>query len=504
MQYVTNGLEHGFNIGYDGTRTNVTSRNLPSASQHTDFVSTHLADRCRRGETAGPYPSPPFLTMRLSGIGAVPKKGNKLRLIHHLSSPHGDSVNDHIQRTFVNLQYITVDDAIHAILRSGRGTYLSKVDIKNAFRICPVRREDWPLLGIQWKNEYYFEMVLPFGLSSSPAIFDSVASCIEWILCHEFSIPVLLHYLDDFLCVSGGSAHLARLQLDIILAAMEYLGVPLATDKIVGPAQVLTFLGIILDTIAMEARLPDDKVAFLREGLQRLLSSSYTTVGDFESFLGKLSFASRVVVPGRTFMRRLWDALGRFRHAKPYFRIKLSEDCRQDLLWWQRLLQHWNGKSFFLNASLTNATDMGLFTDASGSGWGAFYGAQNRWISGSWSDEEAKHSIEYKELFALVAACRTWGHNWPRERIRIHCDNQAVVDCVRSGTSRAPPVMHLLRTLFWVCALLNFNISVVHVAGISNPIADALSRSRVQEFRRLAPQARHSPDTLPPLPSTML
>ena len=504
MQHIIRGLEHGFNIGYGGARTNQQSRNLPTASAHPDFVSDQLSESCRCGETAGPYPSPPFPVMRLSGIGVVPKKGNKLRLIHHLSSPRGDSVNDHIHRKFVNLQYITVDDAIQAIIKSGPGTYLSKVDIKSAFRICPVRRADWPLLGIAWKGEYFFDMVLPFGLSSSPAIFDSVATCLEWILRHKFSIPVLLHYLDDFLCVAGCSAHVARLQLEIILAALEYLGVPLASDKIVGPAQVLPFLGIILDTIAMEARLPDDKLASIRDGLHTLLSAPYTTVGDFESFLGKLSFASRVVVPGRKFMRRLWDTLGRFRQAKPFFRIKLPDECRQDLLWWQLLLQHWNGKSFFLNADMVDDSDISLFTDASGHGWGAFYGSQNRWMRASWSPEEVNSTIEFKELFALVAACRTWGHNWSRERIRVHCDNSAVVDCVRSGTSRAPPVMDLLRTLFMVCSLFNFTVSVVHVAGTSNPVADALSRFRMQEFRRLAPAARHVPDTLPPLPSNRI
>ena len=132
VQHIISGLEHGFNIGYGGARTNQQSRNLPTASTHPDFVSDQLSESCRRGETAGPYPSPPFPVMRLSGIGVVPKKGNKLRLIHHLSSPRGDSVNDHIHRKFVNLQYITVDDAIQAICdsthsRTGHALLLARV-----------------------------------------------------------------------------------------------------------------------------------------------------------------------------------------------------------------------------------------------------------------------------------------------------------------------------------------------------------------------------------------
>ena len=37
-------------------------------------------------------------------------------------------------------------------------------------------------------------------------------------------------------------------------------GVRLADDKTVEPVEVLTFLGVELDTIKMETRLPQDKI----------------------------------------------------------------------------------------------------------------------------------------------------------------------------------------------------------------------------------------------------
>ena len=62
------------------------------------------------------------------------------------------------------------------------------------------------------------------------------------------------------------------------------------------------------------------------------------------------------------------------------------------------------------------------------------------------------------------------------------------------------PVTYFVHGLFSV----QFTVSVVHVAGTSNPVADALSRFRMQEFRRLAPAAQCVPDTLPPLPSNRI
>ncbi|XP_065174524.1 uncharacterized protein LOC135804559 [Sycon ciliatum] len=74
----------------------------------------------------------------------------------------------------------------------------------------------------------------------------------------------------------------------------------------------------------MEARLPDDKPTDLRELLSELSRCTQTTQRKLDHFLGKLSFASSVVVPGRTFTRRLWDINKRFSRAKPYFRITLT------------------------------------------------------------------------------------------------------------------------------------------------------------------------------------
>ena len=489
--YVLNGLRYGFSIGFTASRdVSVQSANLPSSAACASFISDQLYASCQRGETAGPFSAAPFTSMRCSGVGAVPKKNGKLRMIHHLSSPAGNSVNDGVPADQFSLHYISIDDAIESIMSSPQPVYLAKLDIKSAFRQIPVRAEDHSLLGIFWQGNYYYERVLPFGLRSSPAIFDSVASAIEWIIRNHFSIADLFHYLDDFLNVTTGNT-VAQRQLAILLRAFIYLGVPLAPAKVEGPARSLTFLGIILDCERLEARLPMDKLNDLRSLLASTINSRKISQRQLESLLGKLSFAVRVITPGRTFMRRLWSLCSRFQ--QPHYSITLTQECVDDLLWWMRLLSEWNGKSFFLHPNWTPSPDLQLYTDASGThGWGAYN--NGKWIQGSWNSAQMLQSIEWKELFALVAACATWGDEWAKLRIRVHCDNSAVVDCIRSGTCKAPAVMKLLRELFFVCYEFNFHVSAVHIAGSKNVIADCLSRFLMQEFRRHAPLARPSPD----------
>ena len=190
------------------------------------------ASRCKDGMKAGPFTTPPFSPMQSSGLGIVPKKTGRLRVIHHLSAPEGSSVNDGIPADKFSLKNTHVDDAVRAIMSVGRGALLTKLDIRNAFWLIPVSPDDWPLLGIHWQNQYYFEKVLPFGLRSNPFIFNQVAEAVEWILRHQFAIPIIMHYLDDYLSVSAPSLSLASMQRSIIEEAFTYLGVPLALEKL--------------------------------------------------------------------------------------------------------------------------------------------------------------------------------------------------------------------------------------------------------------------------------
>ena len=154
--YVSLGMSRGFDVGFrDSTpvRSGLSSSpNHPSALRNKQFVSLYLKSCCESGLTAGPISSPPFSRMFVLGLGIVPKKNGKLRVIHDLSSPDGSSVNDGISRDDFSPDYATVDMAVSHIMSLGQGSYLTKVDVRNAFRLCPVQPSQWFLLGIYWEN----------------------------------------------------------------------------------------------------------------------------------------------------------------------------------------------------------------------------------------------------------------------------------------------------------------------------------------------------------------
>ena len=90
-----NGLRGGTHVGYTGPKKSPVSRNLISASQHPEVVSTNLSKEISLGRVAGPFDSQPLPNLQCHPVGVVPKKHSlEWRTIYHLSYPEGDSIND--------------------------------------------------------------------------------------------------------------------------------------------------------------------------------------------------------------------------------------------------------------------------------------------------------------------------------------------------------------------------------------------------------------------------
>ena len=75
----------------------------------------------------------------------------------------------------------------------------------------------------------------------------------------------------------------------------------------------------------------------------------------------------------------------------------------------------------------------------------------------------------------------------------FHCDNQAVVHILNSGTSQCRHLLSLMHYLFYICCKFNIVITAVHIPGLENSPSDALSRLRVARYQELVPQAVASP-----------
>jgi len=500
------GIEHGVDVRYTGDRSVCRHHvdNLRSASEQPAAIDAYLASEVKAGRQAGPFAAPPMPNFIASPLGTVPKNKTTHRVIHHLSYPHGgESVNSKIEE--MECVLTSFDQGADLVKLAGRGALMTKIDIKAAYRCIPVRAADWHLLGMRWRDKFYYDKSLPFGLRSSCALWEEFATAAEWII-RSYGITTLVHYIDDTLLVAPAGMSRARAITLVVLRVLAALGMPIAEDKLIGPVTRLIYLGIQLDSVTMTASLGAERLAEIKALLAAWSARASCSHRDLLSLIGKLSFATKVVRPGRIFLRRMLN-LAAATQGRP--RIALNDDFRADLRWWTASVERWDGVSLLYDQEWAAAPTCNVTTDACETGAGAVCGSA--WFAHRWTSEElatargsdGERSMPYLELLALAMAAATWssGGAWAGRRVTFHCDCEPVVHALAKHTSPSPRLMHLIRVLFLIAARAHFEFRVVHIAGVSNDAADALSRGQVEAFRSRYPTSTPSPATPSPLPT---
>ena len=196
-------------------------------------------------------------------MGFVPKKQpNKYRMIVDLSQPEGNSVNLHIENKDAQVQYPSVQDAVDvnlALREQWHSPFLAKVDIKSAFRLLTIAQSHFPLMGLKFDEKYYIDLFLPMGSRSSCRIFEEFSNAVPHIVHTHGNVPHVINYLNDYLLIGQSQSHTSN-NLSAFKSIASPINLPLAPEKIEGPAAILTFLGIELNCDQLMSRLPQDKI----------------------------------------------------------------------------------------------------------------------------------------------------------------------------------------------------------------------------------------------------
>ena len=126
----------------------ITPKNLKSALDNEAHVTDAIAKELIRRYIAGPFKTPLIHPLHCSPLGVVPKKDMSWCLILDLSLPKGLSVNEWISKEDFSVTFSKFDDAVNLVRVAGPGCTNGKIGHQHAFRIMPVRPDDWDLLGI--------------------------------------------------------------------------------------------------------------------------------------------------------------------------------------------------------------------------------------------------------------------------------------------------------------------------------------------------------------------
>jgi hypothetical protein len=515
-------IRFGARIGYTGTRSSPPTiyRNLSTASDaplllQSDLEKQLSANRLQIYNSEADLP----LGYVASPLGLVDKSDGSKRRIHHLSfadpnlsSGSSLSVNDNIPEEFAKLQYSTIEDVM-TILSSpgyGPGSILVKRDLEDAFRHVPVSVLDWPLLGFQWEGTFYAEQFLPFGLRTSPYIFNLFAEGFHWIVQQRLlSLRArVIHYLDDFLLIAPPGTDWRALDA-IFMESASALGLRIKTAKN-QQGTVAEFGGFTIDTVQFNVTLPSTKLLKAREMLRPFLSPSKATRKnnltrqELESLTGYLSFISYVVPLGRTFIRRLYNMLLYFPPHHRHSTRRISSEALKDIQWWSQILESPPSRSIPLPNAPPPPT-IRAFSDASGlKGLGGYFLTADQ-TTDDLSPEQAfalslpramqqqlagtqPEHINTKEMRAVEQCLYHWGHMWAGHAVVLHVDNTVVLHAINSQTTRGQPMAALRRCLLVAARAQISELRAVWISSEDNALADALSRWDRTRIADLCPQ----------------
>ena len=465
-------LKFGFPMSIlDNDALNITTVvNHQSAIQFTQEVDEYFRKELDQGAILGPVTEVGSDMFHCSPLLTRPKDGTKRRVIVNLSHPDGGSVNDFVDkfrfdRRPFTLKLISIDDIVKEILAL-HDPMIFKIDVARAFRNLRVDPVDVLKLGMSWGGQYYLSSAVVFGWKHGTASFQLVADAISHIMAQEGC--KVLAYVDNFLVVA--ERHMALKFYNRLSNLFAELGLPMNLDKKTPPTKSLTCLGISIDIEANILSIDNAKLVTIYEECIRVSGKKYLTKKSFQSLLGKLIYIHKCVAPARIFINRM---LALFRENVHKKRIKLTQEFFQDLLWFQKFLPNFNGITYLVKTEVLGENY--VYLDASLTGLGAIW--NNRVYSTAiFSIPGFQLKIVHLEMLNIVLALRTWGPYWQHHRIKIFCDNLAVVQVVKSSKTKDKFLAACIRNIWLVSASNDIEIIIEHIEGKKNVIADLLSR----------------------------
>ncbi|KAF4771974.1 hypothetical protein HAV15_011132 [Penicillium sp. str.  len=401
-------LTYGVQVGYRGKKQTRYSSN--HQIHEPGMITAKLAEDLNLGRVR--LASRPSF---VSPLGLVPQHDGGWRRIHDLSWPPGQGLNQGIPDSWSAIEYMTIDDIYN------RSYKLAQVA---QFRIVPVAEDNQHLLAFQWTDSIYVEYDY-ITITQSPSVSDPTG-------------------LFD----------------QVYNGITGYLRIPRNTKKD-QQGTCVTVLGIQIDSIAMEARLPPEKLCRATLDAAAALNAASLSLKQAERLTGLLAFCSR--------------------RAPPY-----PYEVRDDLEWWRDSLSLFNGV-LLIDPCRRPITH--LYTDASSTGQGLFFFSSKStldcWLAHCHQlhpsnaatlalAQDAHAHINTNEVDAILQGFLLFSHHWLHHTLVIHTDSSTAHAGLKKGFLHGPPNAPL-KSLLILAAARDIHIVPHWLPSGENKLADALS-----------------------------
>ena len=374
-------------------------------------------------------------------------------------------LNDYVRKISFKMDSL---DTIISMIRPG--DYFVSIDISDAYYSIAMHILAMPFLTFIFLGIYYQFTCLPQGLTSAPRIFTRI---MRVVMSHLRSRGLRISaWLDDLL-LAASSASLTASQTNTTLGTLEELGfIPNYEKSVLTPAQRISHLGLIWDSIEFTVSVPSEKIQDIQSKCRTALSSRVpvrflsSILGSIEYFRWGFPFAA---VHYRLLQRFVNECLAKGLTYNS--NVSLSNSAKKDLHWWAN-----SGSSLPPHSLSPFSASLTLYSDASMKGWGGWT-SEGRESFGSWSSAERElhiNILEFKAVFFLFQCffAKTYDCS-----IAIRTDNSTVVAYINhQGGPTCNDLCDLSLDLWKFCIKRGIMIRAYHLEGVQNVRADFLSR----------------------------
>lgn len=430
-------------------------------------------------------------------------KGAKVRTVLDASI---SKVND-----CQSLIFFPLPTARDIVSQLSPGCWVAKLDCADAYLMVPLHPSEAGYFGVRCPlTERYFQYdYLPFGSRNAGPRFcmlmEQIVKAIEREWRRYGIVAKIGNFSDDSWCIAETKS-MCEAALAVACSVFQRAGLYVKPSKVIPGSQCQEIIGVVFDTVESVLTITKDRRQQLVAAIEELLSESGSTMGVFETLVGRLTFVQCAVDGLGPGMQSLYPHLPQGTHASAFSellpglrrrgyqqrRLHLSDDATLALNSIRKKLELSPSRRMHIDAgtgtyylwdsrSATSVrAQVEIDTDASGlHGWGI------RWMNigdtraGRWNSAWLDKHINLKELYCLVISLRWWGKRWQREglsRVLAHCDNTVTVSCVNKLRSPSSELCRLCAEINRLCQLYGLEVVAVHKPGYLNTVPDALSR----------------------------
>jgi hypothetical protein len=466
--WVLQWIEYGFPLWWLDPNCPAPARvfnNHSSTVDHEGFVSEAVEQLVKAGAARATKVKPTVV----NALKVVPKKNNKLRLILDLR--------------WVN-KYLRVPKFKFESLKClafliTQGELMFGIDLTNGYWQVDMHDMAHPYLGFEWKGQYYYFTVLPFGLASAPWAFAMImrqfAGHLRW------KGVKLINYLDDYIFCCGTNREVARAQQKMIMREVADAGLHVNVEKSqMELGTTATCLGFVIDSITMSFTVPKERWDNFVSALRAIAKSQRASARAVAKVTGHLVSMSLVLGGlARLFTKYCYRFID---SASSWDMVSsLPHSVQDELQFWMNMEREELTGSICPTPAVAGVI---IHTDASGTGWAGTMGSAV--AKGDFSVEERQASSTYREMTAIFAVLLSFSAHLKCANIHLFTDNMGCSAIVDHGSNKEH-LQAIARDVFSIVKQLK---SVLHVAWIprdSNQVADLWSKITDGDDWRLNP-----------------